>query len=56
MHRNLKLSQLQQSINPDRYLYYMLKMHGSNRSGRLNERSVANKCVPIISTYEQVAC
>ena len=51
-HRNLKLSQLQRSSNPDQYLY--TENGSKNRSGRLSERSVANKHVPIVSTYKQV--
>ena len=51
-HRNLKLSQLQRSTNPDQYVY--TENGSKNRSGRLSERSIANKRVPIISTYEQV--
>ena len=51
-HRNLKLSQLQRLSNPDRYLY--TENGSKNHSGRLCERNVENKCVPIISTYDQV--
>ena len=51
-HRYLKLSQLQCLSNPDRYLY--TENGSKNHSGCLREGNVENKCVPIISTYDQV--
>ena len=48
----MKLSQLQWSADPDQYLY--TENRSKNHSGRLSERSVASKRVPIVSTYEQV--
>ena len=40
------------SIEIEQYLY--TENGSKNRSGKLSERSVANKCVPIVSMYEQV--
>ena len=51
-HRNLKLSQLQRLSNPDRHLY--TENGSKNHSGRFCEWNVENKCVLIISIYDQV--